>query len=952
MPHDPQDRIIRTQTWARRLLLLMVSCALAATFGGHLDREPDFVDEWAYVSQSYYGPLLLHARNDPRWLEYPGYDLPPLPKYLIAGSLASHGYRLPTRDDMARWYADTSSRFGDQALLVAARWPSVVLGVLGALALYVIATQVIPNRITSILAMILLGLNPLYHMHARRAMSDVPTEAFTLAACALALTGWMPFVRGQRRALTMFALLAGAGAMAGLAVLSKLSGGLAAIVLAAWWAWLLVRPGSSPRQRLLIAASGPLAAVVALAVFVALNPFVTAHPKGILPAPFAPVAARGPISQIGVLLDHRLTVSRHAPEQFPNDATTHLTDKLAAVAVQGFGRFGPLGHKLPVAEQDRRDPVRHLHDFDSRIRYDWRQDFGAVVWLPLVAAGAVILARRAWTERQTSQPPTATAFLIQCAVTLVTVTAFLPLAWDRYFLPLQAPACLLGAVAIESLCRRLANIGTERGLAALVGVTVFLSLAYFWPSRDWNVSSRLMLTYAIVDLGTVSIDGLEDHTRDRARVDGHFYSDKSPGMSLAGVPAYAAIRALGITPAHPLHVRGEGFTHWWADYWVTLLTSGLATALGAALLTLWSLRLGVRPAGAAILGLAYGLATPAYVYGTLFYGHQLAAVMLLGSLAIVESRADRPNRATLLLLAAGFLAGYATLTELPLGLVAAIVLARLISLVLLRRVPAQAIGAFLLGAIPPALILVGYNMLAFGSPLSLGYFHEDLREFSRVHSSANPLGLQLPNLSRIIPLLFSPARGLFVFAPILILAPLGWWRLARAAGHPGLALTSLAIALAVFGVNLSYPEWTGGWATGPRLLVPLIPFAMLGVSGFLVHPVRQWRLILAALLALAGAGLLLLYAGAGGRVPHTIANPLRDFVLPIWQAGPQHMTRTLNGVFDPDRVADLPPGLAWVQFLPLIGFQLIALVLIAVTAHRLTPPPDSPATDASAAQAP
>ena len=39
------------------------------------------------------------------------------------------------------------------------------------------------------------------------------------------------------------------------------------------------------------------------------------------------------------------------------------------------------------------------------------------------------------------------------------------------------------------------------------------SYAFFWHSRDWNIASRLMLTYALVDRGTVSIDGLEDQTQ-------------------------------------------------------------------------------------------------------------------------------------------------------------------------------------------------------------------------------------------------------------------------------------------------------------------------------------------------------------------------------------------------------------------------------------------------------
>ena len=42
-----------------------------------------------------------------------------------------------------------------------------------------------------------------------------------------------------------------------------------------------------------------------------------------------------------------------------------------------------------------------------------------------------------------------------------------------------------------------------------MGVFVILlaSYAFFWHSRSWNVSSRLMLTYAMVDRGTVAVTG-------------------------------------------------------------------------------------------------------------------------------------------------------------------------------------------------------------------------------------------------------------------------------------------------------------------------------------------------------------------------------------------------------------------------------------------------------------
>src|SRR5215218_8725908 len=99
------------------------------------------------------------------------------------------------------------------------------------------------------------------------------------------------------------------------------------------------------------------------------------------------------------------------------------------------------------------------------------------------------------------------------------------------------------------------------------GLAVFLilfgSYAYFWQARDWNSASRLMLTYALVDRGTVSISGLEDQTHDRAYVRGQFYTDKMPGYSLVAAVPYAAARVALRLPAHPLNVKG--FALWPAD---------------------------------------------------------------------------------------------------------------------------------------------------------------------------------------------------------------------------------------------------------------------------------------------------------------------------------------------------------------------------------------------------
>lgn len=452
---DPTNptRPRRERRWWLTLLAVWTACA--AWFAWGLDREPEFVDEWAYVSQAYFGPLVIQP-DDPRWLEYPAYDLPPWPKYQIAMALAMGGHPLPGREAMQRWYANTSTRFGAHAMLVSARRPSALLGGLGCAALFALGSLVDRPR-TGLLAALLLAINPLYAMHARRAMSDVPMEAFGLAALAAALAAWTRLERSQdlRNRLVAAGQLVGAGALAGLSVLCKLSGGLFVMVLGAWSMLFLVLPGlDAPARRVGLLATF-VCGLVAYGTFVALNPFLWSSPTGRQPAPIARTAALGVIDRTRLLLRHRFEVSRNAMSQFPQDATTSTGDKVAAVGVQGFGRFGLLGRKVAVPPEDRRDPERQTVDFDSRVRYDRRQDLGAIVWLPLVLAGGAIVAVRGVAAMRAGVLPVSLAVLVQAALTWGTVTLFLPLAWDRYFLPLQSVSTLLAAIALLAAFDRL-----------------------------------------------------------------------------------------------------------------------------------------------------------------------------------------------------------------------------------------------------------------------------------------------------------------------------------------------------------------------------------------------------------------------------------------------------------------------------------------------------------------
>ncbi len=489
----------------------------------------------------------------------------------------------------------------------------------------------------------------------------------------------------------------------------------------------------------------------------------------------------------------------------------------------------------------------------------------------------------------------------------------------------------------------------DRHPGAWVFAILWASYGFFWQGRDWNSSSRLMLTYAMVDRGTVRIDGLEDQTRDLARYRGHWYTDKTPGFSIAAIPAYWLAKTFGHLPDHP--IDRKGFAHWPADYWITWGTSGLCTAITGAILAAMALRLGCGPRQAGLLGLAYGLATPASVYATLAYGHQLAAFGLFAAFALIVEPGPRVRvRAAL----AGFLAAYASVVEIQVGPVSAILGLTVLGLALAGRIPNGALVAFVLGASVPTLVLLGYNQVAFESPWKMGYFFLVMDRFKEVHSTDNPLGLTRPDLAKLRELLWGERRGLVRFAPILALAPLGWalllaqrrWLVAGLIG---------SISVAVLLVNLSYPEWTGGWTTGPRLLVPMLPFACLAVAPLLAAN-RRIVLIPALILGILGGVEMLLFEGVGGRIPDYIDRPFVDGVWPIWRGDRlpgwvfgQRFAHNLASLTMPEVERKLPPGFGFLTFAPLVGFQALAIAAMCSELPRTAERRSTPVDQAEAA---
>ncbi len=450
--------------------------------------------------------------------------------------------------------------------------------------------------------------------------------------------------------------------------------------------------------------------------------------------------------------------------------------------------------------------------------------------------------------------------------------------------------------------------------------------AYTFPRwADPNQNSRLDMVIAVVEDGTFQIDRYVANTVDYARVGGHYYSDKAPGAAFLGIGVYAVLdRVLDLPVIAPLTERletnaafvstlradgsgifAEKVRFAAAQVALSFILAALPTAGIGVLLDRTLTQFGAPPRLALAAALGYGLLTPAFAYANAFYGHQLSAALLLLAFYLMRPGTGAAGRGRLALM--GLLLAYSVITEYPAILIAGLLSGYLLHR-LLREGRAWASGWFALGAVAVAIPWLAYNTAVFGAPLALGYSNSELwlTEHGRGFMS-----LSWPSLEALWGITFSPFRGLFVLSPVLLLAGPGlwcWWRARRGRAEFWVVLSSL-LAFLVF--NASSGMWWGGFAVGPRYLLPALPFAALAWAFAAHHWRRPWFWALTAGLAawsfIATWGLAL----AGQAFPpDSLRNPLVEYAWPNWVAG--NIARNFGTVLGLPGLLSLLPLLALV----------------------------------------
>jgi len=353
------------------------------------------------------------------------------------------------------------------------------------------------------------------------------------------------------------------------------------------------------------------------------------------------------------------------------------------------------------------------------------------------------------------------------------------------------------------------------------------------------------MSRSILENGDLAVPALR-HTD--IGTDGRRYSYFAPGQSVLALPLFALAEPLRVVlPASwsealagPPNRRGAYRFGGELEASLVGLFGALSAAVLIALFFMFQLDLGVSQQRATIVALLVTTSTHTAVMAAYFLRHTTEAITLLGALLLFRRFGRSGSLATLGIGSA--LASLTLLIRVP-AAIAAPSLAAYLAWLLYQRGEWRTGGARiarLLAAIlvPLAVALaihIGVNDAKWGTWLGSPMVEQQGR-----FNNALLRGLG--------GLLLSPGSSIFVYSPLLLLAPFGLarlWSRERALAAAALGLTATWLF-----VYAHFDGWSGLWsAPGPRYLYLLVPLLLLPL-GLWLDSSRRWAI--ASLLAAVG----------------------------------------------------------------------------------------------------
>jgi hypothetical protein len=354
---------------------------------------------------------------------------------------------------------------------------------------------------------------------------------------------------------------------------------------------------------------------------------------------------------------------------------------------------------------------------------------------------------------------------------------------------------------------------------ALPWATLFLSLCSLnVQSGGNNAASRLAGLRAISEGHSLNIDLYKAWTEDWSRSpDGHYYPNKAPGGVLLGLPVFMLVDgAYNIAFNPPKNIVGQRPRPPIFELYVfNMLTQALPFAL-LVLYAVFEFGGEMGEEGTLFFVLAALFGNTASIYMNTYFGHGLAAVLLLGSFIAWLKRRYPLSGA---LMAACLLTEYGTGFVIPFYLAATFV----------RERGWRPLFRIALGSLPFVAIWVWYHQVAFGNPLTPAIRFSNPDMIIKPTVSFTLWGMfSVPSPLILYKLLFGPERGLLFTQPWLLGALPFFFKQTRLPKGTQLFLCGGLAGL--LWMNASIGGWEGGWTVGPRYLSQVFPALALALA--------------------------------------------------------------------------------------------------------------------------
>ncbi len=403
----------------------------------------------------------------------------------------------------------------------------------------------------------------------------------------------------------------------------------------------------------------------------------------------------------------------------------------------------------------------------------------------------------------------------------------------------------------------------------LLAVFFLVTYAYFFQGGGWNQNSRFCLTRAIIDQHSFIIDRYREdsqdpyfefvNTADVAYYDGHYYSNKSPGMSFAAVGPFAVADYI-LQYVFPEDIEKRVlFSAYVSTLFVVVPSAVLLCLL---LLHVFEHFFGFNSARSLLLTLCFGLGTLIFSYSTTFFSHVPAAFFAFLSFVLaMHIKHGAAGRKKSMALLAGFSSATAVLIEPSSVFILGCVVVYMLSCKQGRRL----VPLFILGCIPPALLQCTYNTVCFGGPFASSYNYAVGPVMWKVDGRL--FGIPKPRV--LLELLVMPYRGLFVTSPIYLMVLPGMVLFFKERRWLSEALLCTATAIIFFLFMASFYGWPAGSTVGPRYMVPGFPFGFM----LTVFALKKFPKTFTAV-ALVSFFINFSITVVGNEIPITVKNPL------------------------------------------------------------------------------